>query len=112
MIKNTVKFSKFGITRRNIQEGTSKNFLRTCTYSEVTSATTSPLCPIFVLRDIVEKAGQDYDEISRKGAVIGIIIDWNCDFDKNVEKCKLFTRRIIRTTIKCHCYCCDRFAEV
>lgn len=35
----------------------------------------------------MEHAGQDYDDIARKGGVIGIIIDWTCNLDYNEKFC-------------------------
>ncbi|KAI1300157.1 P2X purinoceptor 4 [Halotydeus destructor] len=87
LIKNTVTFSDFNVERRNILETDNATFLKICKYGKETTDTESPLCPIFELGQIVAEAGQDYDELASKGAVIGIIISWNCDLDLEESKC-------------------------
>ncbi len=42
---------------------------------------------MFVLRDIVEGANQDYDKIAFNGAVIGIEINWDCNLDNDLKYC-------------------------
>ncbi|RWR99873.1 P2X purinoceptor 4-like protein [Dinothrombium tinctorium] len=83
LIKNSIKFSKFGVSLRNILKTTNETYLKKCRYN----AFTDPQCPVFVLNDIVKAAGQDYDEISKSGAVIGIEITWNCNLDFTVDYC-------------------------
>lgn len=80
LIKNFVDFPKFNIRRRNIPNFKDPNYLKRCTYHPVNN----PLCPIFVLEDIVPG---NYDEIAVKGAAIAIIIDWQCNFDVSESKC-------------------------
>ncbi|GIX76945.1 p2X purinoceptor 1, partial [Caerostris darwini] len=80
LIKNFVDFPKFKIRRRNIPDFKDPNYLKRCTYHHINN----PLCPIFVLEDIVPG---DYDQIAIKGAAIAIIIDWQCNFDFSESKC-------------------------
>ncbi|KAF8791792.1 P2X purinoceptor 4-like isoform X1 [Argiope bruennichi] len=80
LIKNFVDFPKFKIRRRNIPDYYDDKYLKHCNYHPVDD----PLCPIFVLKDIVPG---NYDEIAVKGAAMAIIIDWQCDFDYSESKC-------------------------
>ncbi|KAG8201730.1 hypothetical protein JTE90_012791 [Oedothorax gibbosus] len=80
LVKNFVDFPKFHIRRRNIPSFKDDNYLKHCTYHPVND----PLCPIFVLGDMVPG---DYDEISVKGATIAIIINWECNFDFKASNC-------------------------
>ena len=83
LIKNSIQFREYNVRRRNILTN-NKTYLTTCRNNEKTD----PYCPIFVLDDIVKRAGEDYDKIAKKGAVIAIYIKWNCNLDYNEEKCK------------------------
>ncbi|GFW23672.1 p2X purinoceptor 4 [Trichonephila clavipes] len=80
LIKNFVDFPKFKIRRRNIPNFKDPNYLKRCNYHPVNN----PLCPIFVLEDIVSG---NYDEMAVKGATVAIIIDWQCNFDLSESKC-------------------------
>lgn len=80
LIKNFVDFPKFKIRRRNIPDYYDDKYLKSCNYH----ADNDPLCPIFVLGDIVPG---NYDEIAVKGAAVAIIVDWECDFDYSESKC-------------------------
>ncbi|CAL1297777.1 unnamed protein product [Larinioides sclopetarius] len=59
LIKNFVDFPKFKIRRRNIPDYYDDKYLKHCNYHRVND----PLCPIFVLEDIVPG---NYDEIAVK----------------------------------------------
>ena len=83
LIKNSIQFREYNVRRRNILTN-NKTYLTSCRNNEKTD----PYCPIFVLDDIVKRAGEDYDKIAKKGAVIGIYIKWNCNLDFNINKCK------------------------
>ncbi|CAN8016780.1 unnamed protein product, partial [Ixodes persulcatus] len=48
--------------RRNIPDQKNKTYLRNCRFDPLTD----PLCPVFRIGDIVEKAGIDFDEIAIK----------------------------------------------
>ncbi|GFU29844.1 p2X purinoceptor 4 [Nephila pilipes] len=80
LIKNFVDFPKFKIRRSNIPNFKDPNYLKHCTYHHINN----PLCPIFVLEDIVPG---DYDQIAVKGAAIAVVIDWQCNFDLSESKC-------------------------
>ncbi|XP_077534353.1 P2X purinoceptor 4-like [Haemaphysalis longicornis] len=83
LIRNYVEFSSFGVRRRNIAEHTQLSDLKSCVYN----AKESPLCPIFRIGDMVEQAGADFDQMARKGGVIEIMINWDCDLDYDVKHC-------------------------
>jgi len=40
-----------------------------------------------MLGDIVDQAGEDYDEMAKNGGVIGIEINWDCDLDLDIKYC-------------------------
>ncbi|XP_035222015.1 P2X purinoceptor 4-like [Stegodyphus dumicola] len=80
LIKNFVDFPKFKIKRRNIPDFKDVDTLKRCIYDPVKN----PLCPIFVLEDIVPG---DYNDMAVKGAAIAIIIKWDCNFDFDASKC-------------------------
>lgn len=82
LIKNNVEFPKFKVKRRNIVIK-NKTYLQSCQYDPVDD----PYCPIFRIGKIAELADENIVEMGVKGGVLGIIIDWNCDFDYDPEDC-------------------------
>ncbi|KAL3227770.1 hypothetical protein MRX96_003734 [Rhipicephalus microplus] len=82
-VKNYVQFPLFKVRRRNIPDHVNASYLRSCTYE----TRKSPLCPIFRVGDMVERAGADFDKIARKGGVIQIMISWDCDLDYDPKHC-------------------------
>ncbi|XP_067329350.1 P2X purinoceptor 4 isoform X1 [Anolis sagrei] len=92
LVKNNIWYPKFNFTKRNILPSTSKAQLKNCKYN----AKTDPACPIFRLRDMVEAAGQDFQEMAVEGGVMGLQINWDCDLDKPASRCvpKYTFRRI------------------
>ncbi|OQV17891.1 P2X purinoceptor 4 [Hypsibius exemplaris] len=94
LIKNQIIFPKFGIRRRNILDSfqTNSTYLASCHYDPVND----PYCPVFVLADIIRLAGENYSAIAVKGAVIGFVIEWDCNLDLPVNWClpKYSFRRI------------------
>ncbi|KAM7310631.1 P2X purinoceptor 4 [Ixodes scapularis] len=83
LLKNYIEFPRFHVRRRNIPDQKNKTYLRNCRYDPLTD----PLCPVFRIGDIVEKAGIEFDEIAIKGGVIQILIDWDCNLDFCLEAC-------------------------
>ncbi|GAB6019846.1 hypothetical protein CHUAL_001386 [Chamberlinius hualienensis] len=70
---------------RNIPDRADLQYLETCQFSSLAD----PLCPIFRLGTIVREAGEDYEKIAIKGAVLNIIITWECNLDFDPDKyCK------------------------
>ncbi|KAK3710786.1 hypothetical protein QZH41_014009, partial [Actinostola sp. cb2023] len=84
LVKNTVQFPAFKISKRNIDAHSNTAELKKCNYNK----DTAPLCPIFTLKTIVEEAGEDFTNLAYKGGVMGIIINWDCDFDTLTYSCK------------------------
>ncbi|NXL92777.1 P2RX7 protein, partial [Alectura lathami] len=78
-IKNNIHFPKFNYTVQNI----SPNFNRSCKFNK----TTSPLCPIFRLGDILQEAKENFSEVAVKGGIIAIEIKWDCDLDSWFYSC-------------------------
>ncbi|KAL8198840.1 UNVERIFIED_CONTAM: P2X purinoceptor 1 [Gekko kuhli] len=82
-IKNSITFPRFKVSRRNLVERVTKNYLKSCTYHKVQN----PLCPVFELGYIVEESGQKFSTLAQKGGVVGITISWDCDLDWPVKHC-------------------------
>ncbi|XP_067864031.1 P2X purinoceptor 1 isoform X2 [Heptranchias perlo] len=83
-IKNSITFTEFGISRRNIVESVTKAYLKSCTYHKVHD----PLCPVFRLGYIVEEIKENFSVLAYKGGMIGIVIDWDCDLDWSDQRCQ------------------------
>ncbi|XP_072099273.1 P2X purinoceptor 1 [Mobula birostris] len=83
-IKNSITFTAFGVSRRNIVESITKAYLRNCTYHKVHH----PLCPVFRLGSIAEEINENFSALAYRGAIIGIVIHWDCDLDWPVTQCK------------------------
>ncbi|KAI1300156.1 P2X purinoceptor 4 [Halotydeus destructor] len=100
LIKNTVTFTKYKVTRRNILQTSDKKFLANCNYGKYVKGNQHPLCPKFTLGDMIKSAGEDFDDMASKGGVMGILIDWKCNFDHDAEKClpKYTFRRMDKTS--------------
>ncbi|NWH72886.1 P2RX7 protein, partial [Piaya cayana] len=79
LIKNNIHFPKFNYTVLNIP----KVLNTSCTYNK----TTSPLCPIFRLGDILQEANQNFPEVAVKGGIIAIEINWDCNLDSWFYDC-------------------------
>ncbi|XP_069788931.1 P2X purinoceptor 2-like isoform X2 [Narcine bancroftii] len=82
-IKNSIHFPRFGFSKGNMKKNSEPSYLRHCTFDEVTNH----YCPIFPLGFITEKAGEDFDNLSKRGGVLGVIINWMCDLDKEASEC-------------------------
>uniref|UniRef100_A0AAR2JNE0 P2X purinoceptor n=1 Tax=Pygocentrus nattereri TaxID=42514 RepID=A0AAR2JNE0_PYGNA len=59
-IKNFIRFPKFHFSKSNVLETATDTYLKTCLYDEVAH----PYCPIFGLRDIVRRAGYDFQDMA------------------------------------------------
>ncbi|XP_076845909.1 P2X purinoceptor 2 [Brachyhypopomus gauderio] len=83
-IKNAIHFPKFKVLRVNIKPGLRKpKKLLKCHYN----SETNPYCPVFRLGYIAEQAKEKFSELCRTGAVIGVFINWKCDFDVDPSAC-------------------------
>ncbi|MEQ2299142.1 hypothetical protein AMECASPLE_012413 [Ameca splendens] len=82
-IKNFIRFPKFEFSKSNVLETSDENYLKRCFHDKENH----PYCPIFRLRDLVSRTGHDFREIAVKGGSIGILIEWNCDLDKDASEC-------------------------
>ena len=93
--------------RRNIPETTNHTFLKHCTFNPNTED--GLFCPIFSLQQIVDMIGgpnTTYETLATEvrlllkrcglrcglfllqGAVVGLIINWDCNLDVSYEHCK------------------------
>ncbi|KAI4891798.1 hypothetical protein NFI96_014808 [Prochilodus magdalenae] len=84
-IKNFIRFPKFDFSKSNVLSTANKTYLKSCSYDK----DHNPYCPIFRVGDIVHWTGHDFQEMAVKasGGSIGVVIDWNCDLDKDYSKC-------------------------
>uniref|UniRef100_A0A8C5RYM0 Purinergic receptor P2X 4 n=1 Tax=Laticauda laticaudata TaxID=8630 RepID=A0A8C5RYM0_LATLA len=92
LVKNSIWYPKFNFTKRNILPIINRTYLKDCKYN----IKTDPFCPIFRLGDIVEGAGQNFQEMAIEGGVMGLQIRWDCNLDKSASRCvpKYSFRRI------------------
>ncbi|XP_026096206.1 P2X purinoceptor 2 [Carassius auratus] len=81
-IKNNIHFPKFKVLRGNIKSNKPKKLLR-CHYHPKTN----PYCPVFSLGFIAAQAREKFSELCRTGGIIGVFINWKCDFDMDPSKC-------------------------
>ncbi|KAM6193475.1 LOW QUALITY PROTEIN: P2X purinoceptor 7 [Sarcoramphus papa] len=79
LIKNNIHFPKFNYTILNVPP----NLNTSCTYNKITC----PLCPIFHLGDILQEAKESFSEVTVKGGIIAIEINWDCNLDSWFYDC-------------------------
>ncbi|XP_028278386.1 P2X purinoceptor 5 isoform X2 [Parambassis ranga] len=82
-IKNFIRFPKFQFSKSNVIVTSNDSYLKRCTYDRASE----PYCPIFRLRDVVGWTGHNFQDMAVKGGSIGILIEWNCDLDKDSSQC-------------------------
>ncbi|KAK2828777.1 hypothetical protein Q5P01_019811 [Channa striata] len=82
-IKNFIRFPKFEFSKSNVLETSNSSYLKMCSYDREND----PYCPIFRLGDLVSWTGHDFQDMAVKGGSIGILIEWNCDLDKDSSQC-------------------------
>uniref|UniRef100_A0AAZ3R8S4 P2X purinoceptor n=1 Tax=Oncorhynchus tshawytscha TaxID=74940 RepID=A0AAZ3R8S4_ONCTS len=68
----------------NVQDTADKFHLKKCRYDEALE----PYCPIFRLGDIVNQTGHSFQDMALKGGIIGILIGWECDLDRDPSECQ------------------------
>ncbi|KAI3372926.1 hypothetical protein L3Q82_023378 [Scortum barcoo] len=81
LIKNNIRFPAFNFIRRNILPQMNDEYLRSC------QRVNDSLCPIFRLGDIVREAGEKFSVMAVEGGVIGILIKWDCNLDRLMQRC-------------------------
>uniref|UniRef100_A0A3Q3E354 P2X purinoceptor n=1 Tax=Hippocampus comes TaxID=109280 RepID=A0A3Q3E354_HIPCM len=81
LIKNNIRFPAFNFIRRNILPEMTESYLRKCQHAN------DSLCPIFMLGDVVNRAGENFSTMAVEGGVIGIQIKWDCDLDHLTRRC-------------------------
>ncbi|KAL2092285.1 hypothetical protein ACEWY4_012083 [Coilia grayii] len=82
-IKNTIHFPKFKVLRGNTRPRKKVKYMPRCHYSEETH----PYCPVFRLGYIAEQAREKFSELCKTGGVIGVFINWKCNFDTDPLAC-------------------------
>ncbi|KAM6110701.1 LOW QUALITY PROTEIN: P2X purinoceptor 1-like [Pterocles gutturalis] len=61
-IKNSITFPRFKVSRRNLVESITTEYLKKCTYNKVTDS----LCPVFELGYVVKESGQNFTFLAVK----------------------------------------------
>nr|XP_023688871.1 P2X purinoceptor 5-like isoform X3 [Paramormyrops kingsleyae] len=79
-IKNFIRFPHFNFSKSNVLDTKNETYLKSCFYDKIAN----PYCPIFRLGDIVAWSGNDFNRMAVKGGSIAIMIEWNCDLDKDI----------------------------
>uniref|UniRef100_A0A8D0CXG7 P2X purinoceptor n=1 Tax=Sander lucioperca TaxID=283035 RepID=A0A8D0CXG7_SANLU len=82
-IKNFIRFPKFEFSKSNVLETSDDSYLKRCSYDRENHL----YCPIFRLGDLVSWTGYDFQGMAAKGGSVGIVIEWNCDLDKDSTQC-------------------------
>ncbi|XP_059399466.1 P2X purinoceptor 2-like [Carassius carassius] len=82
LIQNAILFPKFKVLRSNIKPKKRKKLSR-CHYHP----DTNPYCPVFRLGFIAAQAQEKFSELCITGGIIGVFINWKCDFDKDPSEC-------------------------
>lgn len=85
MLKNSIEFPLYRVKRRNILEWMTKPFLQKCRYNPDDDEL--KYCPIFRLGDILKFSDAKNKNIWKKGGMMSIHIEWNCDLDFDERKC-------------------------
>ncbi|XP_039628057.1 P2X purinoceptor 4b isoform X3 [Polypterus senegalus] len=83
LVKNNIQYPRFNFTKRNILPHINSTYLQQCIFHRLTD----PECPIFRLGDIVQEAGENFQDMAIEGGVMGIQIKWECDLDQLWSKC-------------------------
>ncbi|TRY88561.1 hypothetical protein DNTS_034541 [Danionella cerebrum] len=83
LIKNSIRYPKFNFNKRNILPSINSSYLARCVFNDKTD----PNCPIFRLKDIVTKAGEDFQTMAVHGGLIEVQIRWDCDLDWSEHWC-------------------------
>nr|XP_028566994.1 P2X purinoceptor 6 isoform X2 [Podarcis muralis] len=72
------------LSRTNTLKTTDGSYFKGCRYDAVDD----PYCPVFRIRDMVEAAGESFEEMAHLGGAIGLRIDWDCDLDQPPSRCR------------------------
>ncbi|XP_067861922.1 P2X purinoceptor 4a isoform X2 [Heptranchias perlo] len=83
LIKNSIAFPKFHFSKRNILTNANTSYLKACRFNRKND----PFCPIFRLGDMVQEAGEDFQQLAVQGGVMGLFIEWNCNLDQSPSQC-------------------------
>ncbi|CAF4477863.1 unnamed protein product, partial [Rotaria sp. Silwood2] len=81
-IKNFIEFPEFGVKHKNMVDN-----LQQCTFHPKQDTD----CPIFTIDYIMKEAEKNITELNlmlRYGGVVRIKLDWDCNLDRNIKRCK------------------------
>ncbi|CAF3208684.1 unnamed protein product [Rotaria sp. Silwood2] len=82
-IKNFIEFPVFGVRHKNMADSLTKP----CTFHPKLDKE----CPIFSIKYIMDEAEKnitEHDLMLRYGGVLCMKIDWDCNLDQNIKRCK------------------------
>ncbi|XP_070206183.1 P2X purinoceptor 4-like [Littorina saxatilis] len=82
-IRNNVKFPAFDRKRQNFPDNMDDKELGSCVFDP--GHPRNRHCPIFKISTIAQEAGYSFNSMMIEGAVIEIIIKWDCNFDCDDE---------------------------
>ncbi|KAL2095775.1 hypothetical protein ACEWY4_007923 [Coilia grayii] len=97
-MKNSIRFPRFSFFKSNVLETNNASYLKKCRYDE----SVHPYCPIFRLGDIITRTGHKFQDMAQSGGAIGILINWDCDLDRDSSQCQprySFTRLDVNTSV-------------
>ncbi|XP_070699453.1 P2X purinoceptor 5 [Pempheris klunzingeri] len=82
-IKNFIRFPKFEFSKSNVLETSDDSYLKRCSFDREDHL----YCPIFRVGDLVSWTGHDFQDMAVRGGTVGILIEWNCDLDRDSSEC-------------------------
>ncbi|KAM7541192.1 hypothetical protein Aperf_G00000030639 [Anoplocephala perfoliata] len=85
LLRNSIEFPFYKVKRTNILEWMNDIYLQTCHFNA--SDKVDRHCPRFRIEDILSQSGANVWYILRRGGIVDINIDWNCNLDKALEEC-------------------------
>uniref|UniRef100_A0A6B2FZ31 P2X purinoceptor 1 (Trinotate prediction) n=1 Tax=Myxobolus squamalis TaxID=59785 RepID=A0A6B2FZ31_MYXSQ len=96
-IKSYVSFQRLNKKIANIPDSIKGMLLKECRFKSDDSV--YKFCPIFGVDTILSETNSEFNSIFQYGGVISIYLNWNCDFDWNLNNFCLpeykFERQVI-----------------
>jgi cation transporter protein len=67
LIKNSIRYKKFNFFKRNVLQGANSSYLHQCKFNK--NHPVDQFCPIFVLSQMVEDAGSDWESLALNASI-------------------------------------------
>ncbi|XP_034540259.1 P2X purinoceptor 5 [Notolabrus celidotus] len=80
-IKNFIRFPKFEFSKSNVLDTSDDSYLKKCSFEK------DLYCPIFRLGELISRTGYDFEDMAAQGGSVGVLIEWDCDLDKDSSQC-------------------------